>query len=273
MTSTYPKIFFSLMLFGCVLISAVAADEVVLTSGERFSSPKVWEENGKIRFNMHGLVVSVSKSDVAAVIRTDGTAKSVSRPTQRNPVQPPSTDAPSTTTPSPHKVGAPVKQPVPPSQAAANPVQKKKRAVPKAIVQGIGFSGISWHMRPNDLPGLAKIKTEPVYGGIDQYWRPDGSMTLGNVLLDGLLFGFWQNRLYSIMMWVEGEPGYRRLQKVVFGRYGEGQKSKNSQEQYVWVKDKTTDRLLEFDKERNIGIFWMRSRELDAHIKQIYPET
>ena len=98
-------------------------------------------------------------------------------------------------------------------------------------------------------------------------------MTLGDVLLDGLVFGFWRNRLYSIMMWVEGEPGYRRLQKVVFDRYGEGQKSKNSKEQYVWVKDKTTDRLLEFDEQRNIGIFWMRSRELDAHIKQIYPET
>jgi hypothetical protein len=259
------------MLIGSVLISAVDADEVVLTSGERFSSPKVWEENGKIRFNMHGLVVNVNKSDVAAVIRTSGTAKSVSQPAQRNPVQPQSTDAPSSTMPSPHKVSPPVKQPLPPAQGAANPVQK--RAAPKRIAQGIGFSGISWHMRPNDLPGLTKIKTEPVYGGVDQYWRPDGSMTLGNVLLDGLVFGFWQNRLYSIMMWVEGEPGYRRLQKVVFDRYGEGQQSKNSQKQYVWVKDKTTDRLLEFDGERNIGIFWMRSRELDAHIKQIYPET
>lgn len=265
------RIIFGLILIGSVLISSVDADEVVLTSGERFSSPEVWEEKDKIRFNMHGLVVSVSKSDVAAVIRTDGTVKSGSRPAQRNPVQPQPTDAPCAKTPSPQKVSAPAKQPPPPSQVAASPV--RKRETPKRIVQGIGFSGISWHMRPNDLPGLAKIKTEPVYGGIDQYWRPDGSMTLGNVLLDGLVFGFWQNRLYSIMMWVEGEPAYRRLQKVVFDRYGEGQKSKNSQEQYVWVKDKTTDRLLEFDKERNIGIFWLRSRELDAHIKQIYPET
>jgi hypothetical protein len=271
MNRSGSRIIFSLILIGSVLISYVDADEVVLTSGERFSSPKVWEEKDKIRFNMHGLVVSVNKSDVAAVIRTNGTVKSGFQPTQRNPIQPPSTGAPSVKTPSPHKVSGPAKQPPPPSQAAANPVQK--RAASKRIVQGIGFNGISWHMRPDDLPGLAKIKTEPVYGGIDQYWRPDGSMTLGNVLLDGLVFGFWQDRLYSIMIWVEGEPAYRRLQKVVFDRYGEGQKSKNSQDQYVWVKDKTTDRLLEFDKKRNIGIFWMRSRELDAHIKQIYHET
>lgn len=265
------SLIFSLMLMGSVLISAVDADEVVLTSGERFSSSRVWEENDKVRFNMHGLAVNVNKSDVAAVIRTNGTVKSVSQPTQGNPVQSPSTDVPASTTSSSQKAGAPVKQPLPPSPAAANPVRKSLAS--KKNAQGIGFGGISWHMRPNDLPGLAKIKTEPVYGGIDQYWRPDGFMTLGDVLLDGLVFGFWQNRLYSIMMWIEGEPGYRRLQKVVFDRYGEGQKSRNSQQQYVWVKDKTTDRLLEFDGERNIGLFWMRSKELDAHIKQIYPEN
>ena len=125
-------------------------------------------------------------------------------------------------------------------------------------------------MRPTDLPGLSKIGTEEVYGGIDQYWQPDGPLSLGDVLLDGLVFGFWQDRLYSVMMWVDGKPGYKRLERVVFERYGKGEAGRNQQDRHVWVTDRTTDRLLEFDTERNIGIFWMRSRDLDTHIKQRY---
>jgi hypothetical protein len=91
--------------------------------------------------------------------------------------------------------------------------------------------------------------------------------------LDGLVFGFWQNRLYSIMMWVEGRPAYNGLERVVLDRYGDGRKSKTHQARYVWVDDRTTDRMLEFDEQRNVGIFWMRSRDLDSHIKSVYPES
>jgi hypothetical protein len=242
------------------------ADEVVMTTGERFVSSKVWEENGKIRFNMHGLVVSVNKADVAAVIGSSGTGPSNVGNRHVTPSQfhtPPATKAKAKPTVKPDPAAT-----APAPEHTAPPPQKRH-----AKVRGIGFNGISWHMRPADLPGLEKFKTEPAYGGIDQYWRPDGAMTLGNVLLDGLVFGFWQNRLYTIMMWVDGRPGYDRLEKIVLERYGGGQKSKKHQDRYVWVDDRTTDRMLEFDEERNIGLFWMRSRELDSHLKRTYPES
>ncbi len=255
-----------LLILGFIYTPASFADEVVMTSGERFSSSKVWEENGKIRFNMHGLVVSVNKADVAAIIGGDGASPSNAGTASMN-----------VRTPEPHP-SAPAKpkpslarDPVPPPSMPEPKSKSPEKAVTK--VQGIGFNGISWHMRPTDLPGLEKLKTEPDYGGIDQYWRPDGAMTLGNVLLDGLVFGFWQNRLYSIMIWVDGRPAYGGLQKVVLERYGEGLKSKKHPDRYVWVDDGTTDRMLEFDDERNIGIFWMRSRDLDSHIKSLYPES
>ena len=50
-----------------------------------------------------------------------------------------------------------------------------------------------------------------------------------------------------------------------------GQPSASGQERYVW-EDSDTDRLLEFDKQLNTGIFWMRSRRLDVEIKRLYPE-
>ena len=141
----------------------------------------------------------------------------------------------------------------------------------KPKVRGIGLDGLAWQMKPNEISGITKLNTDPSYGGIDQYGWPAGNLTLGDVLLDGLVFGFWQNRLYSIMCWVDGHPGYTRLQQAVFDRYGPGHKNKNGLERYVWLDD-TTHRMLEFDSKLNTGIFWMRSSSLDRQIKQLYPE-
>ncbi len=258
----------SVMVSAWMMVSMAHADEVVLTSGERFTSDKIWEEKGKIRFNMHGLVVSVEKSDVASIIRSDGSTRLPQnlahnkRPPSKGRLQPSPAPRSPKVAPTPSERSTP--QPDPPSISKSKPNQK---------VKGIGFKGIAWHMRPKDMPGLSKIGTEEVYGGIDQYWQPDGPLSLGDALLDGLVFGFWQDRLYSIMMWVDGKPGYKRLKQVIFKRYGQGVVSKNQKDRYVWVEDRTTDRLLEFDTKRNIGIFWMRSRDIDALIKQRYPES
>lgn len=256
-------IILGITLLGLCFIPASYADEVVMTTGERFVTSKVWEENGKIRFNMHGLVVSVNKTDVASITGTGGSKPPKPIPRATNP------PAPKQEGRRPH-TEPPAAAQVSPSPQPRSPV---KNSNAKAKIEGIGFNGISWHMRPTDLPGLTKIKTEPTYGGIDQYWRPDGAMTLGDVLLDGLVFGFWQNRLYSIMLWVDGRSGYDGLERVVLDRYGVGKKSKTVENRYVWVEDKTTDRLLEYDEERNIGVLWMRSRDLDTHIKKKYPES
>ncbi len=268
-----PGRYFIALLAGTWLIwSAAHADVVVLTSGEQFNSDKVWEEKGKIRFNMNGLVVSVIKSDVASIVRDDASAGErelpaiEARPAPQDRVQPPPVPQPSTTKQIEESAPAPRSFPPPDPPDPQKPQQTAK-------IKGIGFSGIFWQMRPTDLPGLSKIETEDAYGGIDQYWQPDASLSLGGALLDGLVFGFWQDRLYTIMMWVDGKPGYRRLKQAVFQRYGPGEASKTQPDRFVWVKDRTTDRLLEFDTERNIGIFWMRSRDLDAHIKQQYPAT
>jgi len=253
-------------------VPGIYADELVLTTGERFTSSKVWEENDKIRFNMHGLVVSVNKSDVAAIIRNDRTMQPLADPVGNERSQPHlPTPALDTEPLPPARSNDPAEPTSPPPGSTKAPHHHVSDHKTKAT--GIGLKGITWNMRPTELSGLTKIKTEPVYGGIDQYWQPEGPTTFGSALLDGLVFGFWQDRLYSIMMWVDGKPGYGRLRDTVFERYGAGRNSKNSAERYFWAGDKTTDRLLEFDPERNIGIFWMRSRDLEAHIKQIYPDA
>lgn len=247
-------------------------DKVVLNSGETFTSPEVWEENGKIRFNMQGLVVSVGKDEVAAIIR-DG-RPSAPPPEQRH-------SAPATQTPAPpldqsqaqpQSADSPqIPQPSPTARQASShgaqrsPIQKGKS------VRGTGLAGIDWQMKAADIPGLVKLKTEPEFGGIDQYYFPGQDPVLGRALLDGLVYSFWHNKLYSITAWVDGRPGYERLKAEVQTRYGQGQANHNGLERLVW-QDQTSDRLLEFDSTLNTGLFWMRSRQVDARLKQLYPQ-
>lgn len=255
------------------LMPTVQADEVILTSGEKFTSSKVWEENGKIRFNMHGLIVSVDPSDVADIIRADG-APSPTRSVQPQPQAPsapvePLPEQPIAATPPPQKIEPP---PAPEPSTPQTASLPDTPAPLKSKRSGTGLSGIAWSMSPGQLTGLEKIKKEPVFGGIDQYWRPNEPMQLGNALLDGKVYGFWRNRLYSIVMWTEGRIGYERLRTEVFSRYGRGRKNAKGLERYVWLDD-TTDHLLEFDDQLNTGFFWMRSRALDAQIKKLYPDA
>ncbi len=127
-------------------------------------------------------------------------------------------------------------------------------------------------MRPGAIIGLQKMKTDPAFGGIDQYWRPATPPVLGSTSLDGLVFGFWGGQLYIITMWCNGHLDYRRLRKEVVHRFGDGIRNKSEKERYLWL-DGDTQRMLEFDPDLKTGIFVMRSAELDGRIKKEYPES
>jgi hypothetical protein len=249
--------------------AATMADEIIMTTGETFSSPKIWEEDGKIRFNMHGLIVSVEKSEVAQIIRNQQSPQPTRKPTQpRNqasvvPLPPQNPDPTIHTKPLTSKPAHSARP------AISSHRKNEDRAMKASMAVGIGLEGMSWHLEPSDLPGLKKLETDPMYGGIDQYYRENETMTLGPADLDGKIYGFWRNRLYMITMWVEGPAAYKRLRKAVFGRYGRGTQNNDGLERYIWA-DPTTDRMLEFDEQLNSGLFWMRSHALDDKIKQLY---
>jgi hypothetical protein len=248
----------------------VAADKLILNSGEEFVTNQIWEEGDIIRFSMHGLLVTVEKEDVKAIVR--------------DPVEPmtPEAAAPDVQTapppPEEKRQVAPLPvqgqgddAPHPQASVPADAPPVAPSAPTTRSVQGTGLSGLYWKAPPDSMAGLVKTATEPTYGGLTQYQRPGEDLRLGQTRLDGMVYGFWRDQLYTIMMWVEGRPGYQRLRETVNAYYGAGRPSASGLERYIW-KDADTDRMLEFDENLNTGIFWMRSRDLDKLIKRIYPE-
>lgn len=254
----------------CGLSLPGTADKLILNSGEEFNTNQIWEERDTIRFSMHGLMVSVQKDDVKAVVQDPGEpmTPAVAAPDlQTAPFAP---DEKRQVDPLPTQ-GQGDDNRLPPE----NPPQPASPVSPSTpttrSVRGTGLSGLYWKAPPDSIAGLVKTATEPSYGGIDQYQRPGDDLRLGQTQLDGMVYGFWRSQLYTIMMWVEGRPGYQRLKETINAYYGAGQPSASGLERYIW-KDADTDRMLEFDENLNTGIFWMRSQDLDKLIKRIYPE-
>lgn len=250
------------------------AKEVVLTTGERFTSTKIWQTSDKIKFNMHGLVVTVDKSDVAAIIEDDGSQQpmATAAPQYAPTPAPVHTPAPAVKkTPAPLSPAKKQQKPAPRTAHKTAPSTKQPPPPGPGKIDGVGHGGLSWLMTPADITGLAYIGKDPDDESIDQYWRPSEKMALGEARLDGIVYGFWQNKLYSIMMWVDGPPGYERLRQSVFQHYGQGRKSTKVKDRYMWIS-RQSDRMLEFDHHRNTGFFWMRSRQLDARMKAQLPK-
>jgi hypothetical protein len=250
-----------------------AADVLIMRTGERFETSQLWEGENTYRFDLNGLVVRVHKSDVAGVIRAEAPEGRAPAPPQlpqragnaRNDGPPPAEYA---------QVAPPKPPPqTPDSGKNASEPRQKAPSAPKPIIsaQDTGLQGVAWQMNPSDLPGLEKVGNDDLLGGIDQYRLADIDFAFGRAGLDGMLFGFWRNRLYSITCWIAGRPGYEQLKDEVFATYGKGHKNRTGLERYVW-QSRDSDRLLEFDDQLNSGIFWMRSRKLDTLIREINPQ-
>lgn len=263
-----------ILIIWCGFTLPAAADKLVLNSGEEFNTNQIWEEGDTIRFSMHGLMVSVEKKDVKAIVRdpVDPMTPAVAAPDVQTAPPPPEEKRQVAPLPvqsqgdgTPQQSGNPQES----APASAPPVAPSTPTT--RSVRGTGLSGLYWKALPDSIAGLVKTATEPSYGGITQYQRPGEDLRLGQTRLDGMVYGFWRDQLYTIMMWVEGRPGYQRLKETVSAYYGAGRPSASGLERYIW-KDADTDRMLEFDENLNTGIFWMRSRDLDKLIKRIYPE-
>ncbi|MCP4745312.1 MAG: hypothetical protein GY874_04095 [Desulfobacteraceae bacterium] len=275
------KYFVAFVLIHILVCTNLRADTIVLKTGERFTSDKIWEENGKIRFNMNGLIIKIDKSEVDAIIVKD--AQPLQRPSSNNRSAPidrqimRKSEKKTVLAPesgqSPETVTHEKKSSEDKSESFLKFFAPRKEAEPENIsapvksIAGTGLKDLTWQMPPEQIPGLVFIKKDSDYQGIDQYHRPDDPLSLGRARLDGIVYGFWRNKLFSIMFWTEGPYAYRLLKKSVFDHYGQGVQANSGEERYIW-RSQDTDRMLQFDSKLNTGFFWMRSRILDDQINQ-----
>jgi hypothetical protein len=129
-----------------------------------------------------------------------------------------------------------------------------------------GFRDLPWGSELSDIAGMVKTETDTGLAGVEEFIRPHDVLRIGETELTSIIYSFWHDQLYTVTIWTQNDSNYKALRSAAFKRFGEGSRRNESIERYIW-SDRLTDRMLEYIKEGEYGMLWMRSRDLDRKLK------
>jgi len=129
-----------------------------------------------------------------------------------------------------------------------------------------GFRDLPWGSELSDIVDITEIQTDTGLAGVVEYIRPNDVLRVCEAELTSIIYSFWHDQLYTVTIWTQNYSNYEALRSATFERFGEGSRRNESIERYIW-SDRLTDRMLEYVKEGEHGMLWMRSRDLDRKLK------
>ena len=232
------------------------ADIIVFHSGKPMEVEQTWEKDDKVFFYLNGFKASISKKEVLRIEkkiidRSDSSANS--KKTKKSPA----------------KVANIIKKDTRRAEVIKSPKQVLKPKSPKKTLNQNkldGFRDLNWGVKLATLKDLVELKTDTGLEEVKEYIRENDILKLGEVDLKSIVYSFWRDQLYTVTIWTEGKANYSSLRNEAFKRFGKGQRSDQSLERYLW-SDASTDRMLKFIKDTQVGMLWMRSKEIDRRHK------
>ena len=228
-----------------MVTGSAAADMVILKSGEMYQTRKAWKENGVVKYYRNGQVVHVDASDVERLIHSQAPAESPA-PSNKQPTARPR---------------------LPSTGESAEPLP----VAPLPTGDDAGYLGLKWGLSPSQIEGLEFVETDPAYGGVKQYTRQSQTKRFGRAQVDNIFYGFWQERLYTILVEVSNFMDFMALKAEAFRRYGPSNPQSDQMEIYRW-RGGGADRQLSYDHAVDSGYLWMRSKSLHRKVEALYPE-
>ena len=222
-------------------VGTVDADMVILKSGEMFQTQRAWKENGTVNYINNGQVVRVNEADVERLIHAPGPVEAPPAPEHRTPADT-----------HPPAEGLPLSAPSPDGDET-------------------GYLDLKWGQPPSLIKDLTQVGTDAAYGGVQQYTRKHKKKRFARALVDDIVFGFWENGLYTILVEVSNFSDFMNLKAEAFRLFDVGTRNDEDVEKYYWL-DKGTDRMLAYDFDSDTGFLWMRSRALHERVRARYPD-
>lgn len=238
-----------------------SAETLVFKDGKTLEVENIRTRGDKIYFLLHGVKISASRAEIERIESLDPVNSQTTPGTDEKRLNTQNSSPPvSRETKHPHKES----QARPQQKSIAKTRQKQQESVkPKTRIFRLdGFRDLRWGELASDVSGLQILDSENSIPGVEEYIRPNEALKIGRADIESIIYGFWQDRLYTVTIWTEGRSDYLRLKQTVFNEFGSGFKSDKSRENYVW-SDNKADRMLEYTKTKKYGMFWMRSRKLD----------
>jgi hypothetical protein len=129
-----------------------------------------------------------------------------------------------------------------------------------------GLGDLKWGVRVADVADLEIKQTDSGLKEVLEYVRPQDALKLGDAKLTSVVYAFWRDQLYTVTIWTRGRANYHALRNAAFEQFGNGIRIDRSGESYLW-SDGPSDVMLEYSREDQHGMLWMRSKELDRKFK------
>lgn len=94
------------------------------------------------------------------------------------------------------------------------------------------FRGIVWGEHFDKIKNIMNIRED---GGDNKFYtRDDDVFKVGEADLKNIIYAFYKNEFYSVIVQYEGNSNHRIIKDVLFQKYGEGNKSNNFMDYYSW---------------------------------------
>ena len=248
-------IVFSLALFSL----SVQADVVVLKTGKKIEVDKVWQENGQIWIVFHGMRASIPPGKVERIesdsnhdpgkldLKNEEKAK-LKEITRSTPQASPRLQTKYAT------------------QKASPPPPTKIKKDQGRIFPNEKFSDLRWETKISAIKNLEKVQDPEGQEGVAEYLLKKENLKFGKATLSSIHYAFWRDRLYTVTIRTEGGSNYTALRDEVYRLFGEGHRIDHSFERYLWT-DAPSDMMLQYSKDDQRGLLWLRSRKIDRQLK------
>ena len=254
------KYFITVLILGMALFALpTLADVVVLKNGKKFDVEKVWRENDQIWIIFHGMRANIPQSKVARI-----ESKSNRDPANLDPKK----DERSTIKRLPQSTprDIPRRQTKKTSRTDSPPQPAKIKRDKSLIFQDEKFGDLRWRTKIVAIKGLEKIQDAEGQDGVVEYRREKEDLKLGQATLSSIHYAFWRDQLYMLTIRTQGNSNYTALRREVFRQFGKGQRADQPFERYLWT-EAPTDMMLQYSKDGELGLLWLRSSEIDRQYK------
>ncbi len=235
------------------------ADVVVLKTGKKVEVEKVWRENGKIWIFYQGMRASIPQSKVERIERKSKNdlnkvngqkkakpkEKELTSPTPRNPA---------------------IQQTRHTAQSATMPPPADLKEDQRRIFPDGPLNNLLWGIKITEIKGLTKILDASEQEGVAEYFQETIDIKFGQAELSSINYAFWRDRLYMLTILTKGRSNFTALRGEVFRQFGRGLRTEPKLERYVWTEG-PNDVLLQYSKDGQQGLLWLRSSELDRQYK------
>ncbi len=236
------KLLWTAILLNFFVVNGALADIIFLKNGRKLEVEKTWQKGDQLCFNFHGVKASIPQSKVLRV-KHNPDARNIS-PDDGNQNKDDS-------------INSDLESDQPIHLSPPNPPPE-----PCSALRKDGFCDLQWGRKLAHIDGLKKKQTISDLDGVVEYIRPTDPTIIENANLKSVIYAFWREQLYTVTIWTEGQSNYTALREAVFKAFGPGIRNDATRERYLWSDD-LSDIMLDYTKDSQYGMLWLRSKELD----------